>query len=167
MEYEDFKMMGADAFVEFLKENHDELKAAPPEVQQKAFEKFTRLKIQGKIDEDVTWPEDILTEPAPAAPDPGLDDMIEDEQQQPAEKASPVVLLTKEEALKKWKQNPKIEKFECFTWKGFALSGPAGYIKFQNGEIFISDIDQIRQLMNDRTYNVHVFAENPLLRNVK
>lgn len=78
---------------------------------------------------------------------------------------------TLEQAIEQFKKNPRSEQFWCPGTKGFALAVGNMYLQFKDHFFTTSDPKEVEALMraNDpgARYNVHFFAMNPDLRNIK
>lgn len=78
---------------------------------------------------------------------------------------------TLDQAIERFKKNPKTEQFWCPETKGFALAVGDMYLQFKDHFFETSDPAEVEALMraNDpgARYNVQFFAMNPELRNLK
>jgi hypothetical protein len=79
--------------------------------------------------------------------------------------------FTLDQAIGRFKKNPRKEQFWCPEQKGFALAVGNMYLQFKDHFLTTSNPAEVEALMraNDpgAKYNVHFFAMNPELRNIK
>ena len=75
--------------------------------------------------------------------------------------------FTLDEAIKWFKKAPHPEKFFCTDAPGFALAQGNHYLKFKKGYFVTADPAEVEVLMRSRQFNLHIFAVNPVLRNLK
>lgn len=79
--------------------------------------------------------------------------------------------FTLDQAIERFKKNPRQEQFWCPDKKGFALAVGNMYLQFKDHFLITSDPKEVEALLraNDpgARYNVHFFAINPDLRNFK
>ena len=95
----------------------------------------------------------------------------------PAEESTPEVpppvdgRYTLDQAIERFKKNPREEQFWCPGKKGFALAAGNRYLQFKDHFFTTCDPVEVELLMRSddpgAKYNAHFFAINPELRNLK
>ena len=94
-----------------------------------------------------------------------------EEQPEPAAPAPEPGKFTLDQAIERFYKNPREEQFWCPDKKGFALAVGNMYLQFKDHFFKTSNPAEVEALLraNDpgAKYNVHFFAMNPELRNLK
>jgi hypothetical protein len=79
--------------------------------------------------------------------------------------------FTLDQAIERFKKNPREEQFWCPGQKGFALAAGDMYLQFKDHFLTTSNPAEVEALMRSNDpgakYNVQFFAMSPELRNIK